>query len=378
MLTELQCKQAKSKEKIYNLSDGRGLLLSIYPNGGKYWILRYFIKGKEKRTSLGKFPALSLKEARDKAFEFRKKLSEPEAIESLTFAKMAEEWLNTRIRPDKAITYIECIESRLNNHILPAIGDKQLTEITPSVVLNMCRNIEALGIIDTSTRCKQIVGQVFKYAIATDRADTEPTSALSGALKTRKNKHFATITDPAKIAVLVQQMRQYPFAIVRNALMFSVLTFCRPGEVRQAEWSEIDVGKHEWRIPAEKMKMERAHIVPLTDQTVSILETLHPLTGNQRWLFPSTRRDGKPMSENTVRMALRTMGFTQEEITPHDFRGMASTILNENGFPPDVIERQLAHAERNRIRAAYNHAEYLPERRKMMQWWADWLDNLSR
>ena len=384
MLTELQCKQAKPRDKIHNLSDGRGLLLSVYSNGAKYWILRYFINGKEKRTSLGSFPALSLKEARDKAFEFKKNLSEPKIPKSPAFSETADEWLKTRILPDKAKTYIEVIEMRLKNHILPVIGDMRLSEITPSVVLGMCRKIEALGIIETAFRCKQIVGQVFKYAIATDKAETEPTSALSGALKARKHKHFAALTDRAKIAALMRQIKEYPFTVVRCALMFSALTFCRPGEVRHAEWAEIDFDGKIWAIPAEKMKMKRAHIVPMSTQLVTVCHDLATLTGNQKWLFPSTRKDGRPMSENTISMALRAMGFGRDDMTAHGFRGMASTILNEAQRPDEsrmwsgeAIEMQLAHAERNQIRAAYNHAEYLPERRKMMQWYADWLDSLK-
>ena len=187
---------------------------------------------------------------------------------------------------------------------------------------------------------------------------------------------MATLTKPADIARLMRGIDGYPQGVVRYALQFSALVFCRPGEIRHAEWTEIDFDAAEWRIPAEKMKMKRAHIVPLARQVVELLTKLNPLTGRGRWLFPSARMDGRPMSENTIRVALRSMGYTNDDMTPHGFRGMASTRLNEMGWPPDVIERQLAHVERNSVRAAYNHAEYLDERRKMMQAWADYLDEL--
>ena len=226
---------------------------------------------------------------------------------------------------------------------------------------------------------KTIIGQVFNYAIATSRADTNPALALRGALQTRPEKHYPTITEPDKIAVLIRQINEYPYHVIRCALKFSVLTFCRPGEIRAAEWKQIDLEKKEWRIPADRTKMKRLHIVPLVRQTLEVLEELRGFTGRQAWLFPSARRDGRCMSENAVRVALRSMGYQNDEIVPHGFRAMASTILNESGlFAPDIVERQLAHAEKNAVRAAYNHAEYLPQRREMMQWWADWLEGVGQ
>jgi len=356
-LTELGIKNMKFEKRTMKRDD-RGLYLIIHPNGAKYWKYRYKENGKEIKISLGEYPHVSLRNARQKRDEVERNISlgyAPQGQESVpqeqTFAEMADEWLKTRILPDKVQTYVDSIEQRLKNHILPAIGDKQLSEITPPVVLAMCRKIEARGIIETASRCKQIVGQVFKYAIATGRSEIEPTSALTGALKSRKEKHYPIIKDTVKIAALIRQINEYPFLIVRLAMQFSLLTFARPNEVRHAEWTEIDFDKSEWRIPAEKMKMRRPHIVPLSTQLSTICCQLKSLTGHQKWLFPSARRDGRPMSENTVRMALRTMGFSNDEIVPHGFRGMASTILNENGFPPDVIERQLAHVEKNAVRA---------------------------
>jgi integrase len=254
----------------------------------------------------------------------------------------------------------------------------KLSDMTAGVILQFCRRIEAKGTLETASRVKQIIGQVFNYAIATDRVETNPTLALHGALQTRQTKHHATLTDPAEIGALMRQIDGYFHDVVRCALKFSVLAFCRPGEIRAAEWKEIDWEKAQWNIPGEKMKMNRPHIVPLARQTLAVLEELRALTGNQKWLFPSERRDGRCMSENTVRVALRAMGYKNEDMTPHGVRAMASTILyNSERFSGDAIERQLAHMEGNKVKRAYDHAEHLPQRREMMQWYADWLDEVS-
>ena len=377
-LTELMVKQAKAQDKPYTMPDGNGLILEVRPSGAKYWIVRYWEKGKERRKSLGPYPEVSLKVARDRNIDLRRALKSSKPSEMETFASVAEEWFKKRIEPSISEKHIQTIRFRLNSYVLPALGASKLSEITSSTVLALCRKIEERGVIETAHRVKLIIGQVFRYAIATDRAETDPTVALRGALQTRKEKHHGTLTDPTQVANLIRGILAYPYPVVRCGLMFSALTFCRPGEVRHAEWSEIDLDRQEWRIPAEKMKMRRAHIVPLATQTLKLLEELRELTGTGGWLFPSARNDGRPMSENTIRMGLRTMGYANGEMTPHGFRAMASTLLNENGFPPDVIERQLAHVEGNAVRAAYNHAEYLPERRRMMQWWADYLDELTK
>ncbi len=377
-LTELMVKQAKVRDKAYTMSDGNGLILEVRPSGAKYWIVRYWVQGKERRKSLGPYPEVSLRAARDRNIDLRRALKSGKPNETETFALVAEEWFKKRIEPSISEKHIQTIRFRLDSYVLPALGASKLSEITSSTVLALCRKIEERGVIETAHRVKLIIGQVFRYAIATDRAETDPTVALRGALQTRKEKHHGTLTDPAQVADLIRGILAYPYPVVRCGLMFSALTFCRPGEIRHAEWGEIDLDRQEWRIPAEKMKMKRAHIVPLATQTLKLLDELRALTGKGVWLFPSARNDGRPMSENTIRMGLRTMGYANGEMTPHGFRAMASTLLNENGFPPDVIERQLAHVEGNAVRAAYNHAEYLPERRKMMQWWADYLDELAK
>ena len=377
-LSEMIVRQAKPRDKRYTMSDGRGLILEVHPNGRKYWIVRLWRDGKERRKSVGSYPDVSLKIARERAQELRSASPEdgqPKASE--TFADVALEWLRSRMLPSRKPEYTRTIKVRLEKHILPELGDLRLNAITSGTVLHLCRGIEGHGTVETAARVRQIVGQVFRYAIATDRADTDPTVALRGALQTRTVKHMATITDPQGIAALMRSIAAYPHFVVRCALQFSALVFCRPGEIRHAEWSEVDLEAAEWRIPAEKMKMGRTHIVPLAKQAVALLEELREGTGRWRYVFPSARRDGRPMSENTVRVALRTMGYGNDEMTAHGFRGMASTRLNEMGWAPDVIERQLAHVEGNKVRAAYNHAEYLAERREMMQAWADWLEGLK-
>jgi integrase len=371
------CKQAKAEEKTYTMSDGRGLMLEVRPNGSKLWIVRYWIAKKEHRKSMGTYPEVTLKEARDKNIDFRRALEsgKPIGADNETFATVTAEWLAKRMNT-KSEGHLRAIRHRLNNFIYPGIGHMKLSDITSGVILQLCRRIEEKGTVDTASRVRQYIGQIFNYAIATDRADTNPTLALRGALREHKEKHYATITNPVKIGILMRQIDAYPYGVVRCALKFSALTFARPGEVRAAEWSEIDWDNKEWRIPEARMKMKRLHIVPLARQTLDVLTELKGMTGHQKWLFPSARRGGRYMSETAVRSALRSMGYGNEDIVPHGFRAMASTTFYENGFSKDHIEKQLSHEEKNKIIKSYNHAEYLPQRREMMQWWADWLDGV--
>jgi integrase len=378
-LTELMIKQAKPREKSYTLSDGKGLLLEIFPNGRKRWVVRYWVDGREKRTSIGTFPDVSLKVARDQNYELRKNLASGNPIKkkSETFADVAKEWLELRVIPVHAEDYIKILRSRLDRYILPVLGGMALADITTGTVLNVCRQAEARGFIEVAKRVRIIVGQIFRYGIATDRINYDPTYGLKGALQARKETHYPTITDPVQIGLLLSQIEKYPFLIVRSALQFSILTFCRPQEIRAASWTEIDLEKAQWNIPEERMKMKRPHIVPLSRQAIAVLEKLREVTGLGKWLFPSARNDGNCMSRHTVRIALRTIGYNGADIVPHGFRAMASTIFNENGFSPEWVEMQLAHASKNAVREAYNHAKYLPQRREMMQWWADWLEGLA-
>ena len=380
MLTELQVKNAKPKEKYYMLRDDRGLNLRVDPSGRKYWILRYWENKKEHQLSLGPYPELSLKDARLRRDEIQTQRAKGESPSRKsdkkpeTFSDVTNEWLKIRMS-DKAESYMRMVRLRIKKHVLPFIGKRPIGEITPKDVLQICRRIEDEGHEETARRVKTIIGQVFRFAVASDLINFDPTYALNGALKPLHREHYATLTNPDDIVILMKAIKAYPYTIMRCALLFSVYTFARPGEVRSAEWSEIkdDV----WDIPAEKMKMKRRHIVPLSKQVKEIIEELRPLTGKGRYLFPSPRNNGNCMSDNGVRIALRVMGFTKEQITPHGFRAMFSTIANEHGINRDVIERQLAHVENNTVRGAYNHAEYMPERIKLMQWWADYLDDLA-
>ena len=374
-LTDIQIKALKPQNKKYSVSDGRGLILEVRPNGAKYWIVRFWVKGKEKRKHLGSYPEMSTKEARIKAAEAKTETLVPQK-DKITFGEIVSEWLEKKMS-DKKDSYLHTINLRLRNYILPEFEKFPLNEITSGMILKLCRKLEDRGTIETAARVKTLIGQIFRYAIATDRTENDPTIALRNALASRQPKHMAAITKPSDIAMLMKNINSYPRVIVRCALKFSALTFCRPGEIRQAEWSEIDFDACEWRIPAEKMKMKRVHIVPLSRQAIELLTFCQQLTGKGRYIFPSARMDGRPMSDNTIRVALRSMGYTNDDMTAHGFRAMASTRLNEMGWTPDVIERQLAHVERNSVRAAYNHAEYLDERRKMMQFWADYLDKLE-
>jgi integrase len=262
--------------------------------------------------------------------------------------------------------------------VFPWVGSKPIKEVTVPELLSVLRRIEARGFIETAHRTLQHCGCVFRYAIATGRAERDPTRDLAGALAPAVKGHYASISDPMAVGQLLRAIDEYPGEFITAcALRLSPLLFVRPGELRKAEWSEIEFAKAEWRVPAARMKMRAIHIVPLSRQAISIFEELKPLTGKRVLVFPGAANHTRPMSENTINLALRRLGYSNEEMTAHGFRSMASTLLNEQGWNPDAIERQLAHVERNAVRAAYNYAQFLPERRKMMQGWADYLDSLK-
>lgn len=349
-------------------SDGEGLTLDVRANGRKYWIARMWSHGKEIRRSLGPHPKVSLKEAREKNRALRLEGVRPRGS---LFREIAEEFFIRRVEGHVSELYGQKQRLRLEKYILPAFGALPINELSSARVLELCRVIEDAGLHESAHRVKQLTGQICRYAIATGRAGNDPTTALRGALATPQGRHYSTYTEKEDICALMRSIDAYRYPLVRLAMFFSVYTFARPGEVRKAEWSEI-VGE-EWRLPAEKMKSRRMHIVPLSAPCLRVVNDLRILTGGKRYLFPSSRDDKRPMSENTVRCALRSMGLS---IDPHGFRAMASTVFNEHGFPPDVIERQLAHDERDRVRAAYNHAQHLPERREMMAWWGEWVSGL--
>ncbi|MCG9033250.1 tyrosine-type recombinase/integrase [Laribacter hongkongensis] len=267
---------------------------------------------------------------------------------------------------------------RFERDVFPWLGSRPVAEIDAPALLAVLRRIESRGAIETAHRAMQSAGQVFRYAIATGRAQRNPAADLVGALAPAIKQSFPTITDPTRIAELLRAIDGYQGTLpTLCALRLAPLVFVRPGELRKAEWSEIDLDGSTWIIPAERMKMREKHVVPLSKQAVAILRELHPLTGDGRYVFPGARTNGRPMSENTINAALRRLGYDKDTMTGHGFRHMASTLLNEQGWNRDAIERQMAHAERNQVRAVYNYAEYLPERRKMMQAWSDYLDALK-
>ncbi len=389
MLTDTKLRKLQPKARLYRVSDEKGLNLEVHPNGGRYWRLRYRHAGKQKMLSLGTYPDTSLRGARAARDAARKLIAEgtdPSAkrqqdkltahmASETAFELVAREWLAGR--SELAKTTRAKLEWLLGTHAYPWIGNRPIDEITAPELLATLRRIESLGKLETAQRLKRVCGQVFRYAIATGRAERDPSADLRGALKTSKARHHATITEPAKVGGLLRAIAGFEGSfVVGSALKLAPLVFVRPGELRKAEWSEMDLDAALWRIPGEKMKMGETHMVPLSSQAVAILRDIEPLTGSRRYVFPSARTADRPMSENAVTAALRRLGYAGSEMTGHGFRSMASTLLHEQGWPSDIIERQLAHAERNTVKAAYNYAEHMPERQKMMQSWADYLDAL--
>ena len=389
-LTDTAIRNAKPQNKQYKLTDEKGMYLLVN-NAGKYFRLDYRFAGKRKTLALGVYPDVKLVEAREKRDDARKMIAngiDPsqtrKVLKSIqieqsenSFEAVAREW-HGKYSSNWADSHAKKILRRFELYIFPWLGSRPIAEVTPPELLTVLRKIEGKGILETAHRAQQNCGQVFRYAIATGRAERDPSADLRGALTPAKHARMATITDPKKIGELLRAIDGYEGTpVAKCALKLAPLVFVRPGELRHAEWIEIDLDTAEWRIPAEKMKMKDPHIVPLSSQAVEVLCEILPITGQGRYVFPSVRTNSRPMSENTVLAALRRMGFTKEEMSCHGFRAMASTVLHEQGWNRDAIERQLAHVERNSVRAAYNYAEFLPERRKMMQAWADYLDLLK-
>lgn len=391
-LTDVKVRNVKPKAIPFKVFDGRGLFLIVTPNGGKWWRLKYRHGGKQKLISLGTYPDVGLKDARSRRDEARRLVAagvdpsaarqEAKAVqmaaeqrENDSFEAVAREWF-AKFSTGWVSDYADLVIERLEADVFPWLGGKPIADIAPVELLKVLRRIEARGAIASAHRVKQNCGQVFRYAIATGKASRDPSQDLRGALTPDRVKHFAAFTQPNDVARLIRAIDNYTGTfVVKSALKFSAITFTRPGEIRQAEWTEIDLDGELWRIPAERMKMRREHLVPLSHQAVELLRELHPLTGRGRYIFPG-RTQARPMSNAAITAALRYMGFEKGQMTAHGFRSMASTMLNEQGWPADVIERQLAHVERNETRGAYNRAEWLEDRRKMMQHWSDYLDKL--
>lgn len=391
-LTDTAIRKAKPTDKPIKLFDERGLFLMVVPAGGKWWRFRYRFAGKHKLLSMGVYPDVSLGNARERRDDARKLLAngvDPseqrkatkaagEARDANSFEVIAREWF-AKFSPRWALTHSSKIISRLERDIFPWLGARPIADVKAPELLACLRRIETRGTQDTAHRALQDCGRVFRYAVSTGRAERDPSGDLRGALAPAEGGHFAAITDPKAVGSLLRACDDYQGAFVTKcALRLAPLLFVRPGELRRAEWAEINLDLAEWNIPGERMKMGVPHIVPLSTQAVAILRELHALTGGSRYVFPGARTNGRPMSDNAILAALRRMGIAKDEMSGHGFRAMARTILDEVlGVRPDFIEHQLAHAVRDPNGRAYNRTAHLPERRKMMQQWADYLDKLK-
>ncbi len=392
MLTDIKVKSAKAKDKPYKLTDGQGLYLQVTPAGGKWWRFKYRFDGKEKLISFGTYPEVSLADARDKRVDARKQVAagiDPGeirkaqklatvAVNENSFEIVAREW-HEKFKQRWTKVHADTTIRRIEQNVFPWLGERPIGEIKAPELLAVLRRIESRGAQETAHRVKTICGQIFRYAVATGRAERDLAADLKGALPPSPKTHLAAVTDPKEVADLLRAMDSYQGAFVtRCALRLAPLVFVRPGELRQAQWSEINLETAEWNIPAERMKMKQAHLVPLSRQAVEILRELKPLTGNGRYAFPSVRSSARPMSNNAILAALRRMGYSKEEMTGHGFRAMARTILDEVlQVRPEFIEHQLAHAVRDPNGRAYNRTAHLNERKKMMQQWSDYLDGLK-
>lgn len=389
-LSDIALRTAKPTDKPYKLTDGGGLYVEVYPTGGKLWRLKYRFGGKEKRLSLGAYPVVSLKDARERRDNAKRLLAggidpsvERKAQKAATveraansFETVGREWF-ARYSPTWAESHSTKIIRRLEADIFPWLGGRPIAEITAPEVLTVLRRIESRGALDTAHRAHQNCGQIFRYAVATGRAIRDPSGDLRGALPPARHENFASITDPAQVAALLRAIDAFRGTlVVRCALLLAPMVFVRPGELRKAEWADFDLDAGEWRYMVTKTKT--AHLVPLAKQAVAVLRELHALTGHGRYVFPG-RDPKKPMSDAAVNAALRRMGYdTRTEITGHGFRAMARTILHEElNYRPEIIEHQLAHSVSDALGTAYNRTKFVKDRRGMMQAWADYLDGLK-
>lgn len=391
-LTDTAVRLAKPRDRAYRLSDGRGLCLLIQPSGSKWWRLRYRFQGVEQMLSLGTYPDVSLSEARNRREATRTTLAQgtdPSAerkarkeTQKNTFEGVAHHWLAGLARQVRGNRRSETTLNKskwlLESYIFPDLGHRPIGSITAPELLVVLKKIETQGLRETARRAKQKCGQIFRHSIGLGYAQRDITLDLRGLLEAPIVTHHASITDPREVGALLRAIDGYTGRrATLCALKLAPLVFVRPGELRRAEWAHFDFEESQWRISRTIMKMKVQHLVPLSTQALAILRELQTITGNGRYLFPCLGDPDRTMSENTVNNALQALGFEGDEMTGHGFRSIASTLLNEQGcWTADAIERQLSHGERDSVRAAYNYAEYLPERREMMQAWADYLDSL--
>jgi integrase len=395
-LGALEVEKAKPGSKPQYLFDGKGLFLLVAPSGGKWWRFKYKFAGKSNTISFGTYPEISLAQARERREEARKLLangidpsahrkavkSAKEEVLANSFEVIAREW-HEKQKADNAWTaeHAVTIMNRMEKDMFPWIGGKPITEVTAKDIRTILDRVKGRGVIETARRCRTIASQVFTYAISTDRAVYDVAASLKKHLppSSKTKKHMAAVTDPKELGPLLRAIDGYQGGFVAKcALQLLPLLFVRPGELRHMEWAEIDLEAAEWNIPGTKMKMKQPHLVPLSCQAVEILTEIKPLTGNSKYVFPSTRSFSRCMSDNTINAAFRRMGFDSNTLTGHGFRATARTLLDELlGFRVDYIEHQLAHAVKDPNGRAYNRTAHLVERRKMMQLWADYLDGLK-
>lgn len=389
MLTDASIRAAKPKDKPYKLSDGSGLYLLIGTSGSKIWKWKYRHDGKEKLLTIGPYPIISLREARETRDKAKgdllrgiEPLARKVAAESdlgLTFRGITSEWLEKKAKTWAAVTAKSNV-MMIERHLMPYLSDRTARSISPMDALAVLQKIEAKGKHETTRRCCQCLSQIMRFAVVTGRADMDPCASLSGAFMPTKIKHRAAITNEDGLQRVVRMIWVYDrSAVVSTAMKLQVMLACRPGELRHMEWAELDLEKGEWNIPAEKMKMREAHLVPLPRQAVELLKTLREKTGQGKYVFtnPRSPKGDRPMSENAVLVALRSMGFEKDEVTGHGFRATFRTLADEVlGERVDLIEQQLAHIVRDPLGRAYNRTKFIEQRREMMQRWADWLDTL--
>lgn len=372
-LTELKIKNLKPRKSRYLISDGGGLSIAVMPTGEKYWYYRTWENGKERKVSLGRYPDIGLKEARELKYSYKNKNKDAPA----TLSDVAQEWYDTRCAPVLAPNTLKTKRYQIDKIILPRLGKRDMRTITPPDVLAFIRDVQASNSVLVGHFAKGVLSQIFQYAIASGLCEWNPVQQIAGALTPPSPpQHWSVISTEDQARAILQAVQNYEGnRLARLALLLLAYTFVRPSELIQAQWAEINFAAAEWRIPPERIKTRREHTVPLSSQALALFQELRAITQHPTWCLALPLCE-KPVSDTFLATTLRKMGYGKGKMTPHGFRGMASTLLNEHGFPPDVIERQLAHAENNAVRAAYNRAEYMDERRKMMQWWGDYLDGL--
>jgi integrase len=392
-LTDTKIRALKPKDKVYLIADGDGLSIEVAKSGSKLWRFRYRFNGKPRVLALGRYPEVTLAEARNKRLEARRKVSagidpgtERKRAKQATriglantFGKLAEEYIDRKlVKEERAASTIKKAKWFLEQ--LQPIADMAISEIKSPDVYAVLKRLEGAGKHETAKKCRSFASRVFRYGVATGRGELDPAEPLRGALVTPKVKHHAAVLDPAKFGELLRCIDAYEGApVTRLALQIAPHAMTRPGELRAATWDEIDLDKRVWRIDASRMKARKSHAIPLSQQVLAYLAELKLFTGPEGYLFPAFHTTRKPMSENTMNTAFRRMGYTREEVTSHGLRTTASTLLNESGlWQPDAIERALAHGDSDAIRGTYNRGAYWDERVKMMQWWSDHLDNLKR